>query len=38
MANEWLTFLAKFRKSHPKLKGKEVMVAAAAQYKKPKGK
>jgi len=36
MASAWLEFLAKFRKSHPKLKGKEVMKAAAVEYKKKK--
>ena len=35
MASEWLDFLAKFRKT--KLKGKEVMKAAAVEYKKKKG-
>lgn len=36
MASEWLDFLAKFRKS-TKLKGKEVMKAAAVEYRKKKG-
>lgn len=36
MASAWLEFLAKFRKSHPNLKGKDVMKAAAVEYKKKK--
>tara|TARA_R110002072_G_scaffold223_1_gene1640 strand:+ start:1045 stop:1308 length:264 start_codon:yes stop_codon:yes gene_type:complete len=36
MASAWLEFLAKFRKSHPDLKGKEVMKQAAVEYKKKK--
>ena len=36
MASAWLEFLAKFRKSHPKLKGKEVLKAAAVEYRKKK--
>ncbi len=35
--SEWLQFLAKWRKSHPDVKGKEVMKRAAAEYKKKKG-
>lgn len=35
--SEWMDFLAKFRKSHPELKGKEVMKKAAVEYKKKKG-
>ncbi len=37
MASEWMDFLAKFRKSHPELKGKEVMRKAAVEYRKKKG-
>lgn len=36
MANEWLDFLAKFRKSS-NLKGKEVLKKASIEYKKKKG-
>lgn len=36
MASEWLDFLAKFRKTS-KLQGKEVMKAAAVEYRKKKG-
>ena len=36
MASEWLDFLAKFRKT-TKLKGKDVMKAAAVEYRKKKG-
>jgi len=32
-----MDFLAKFRKSHPELKGAEVMKKASAEYKKKKG-
>ena len=35
--SEWLDFLAKWRKAHPKVKGKEVMKQAAAEYQKKKG-
>jgi len=35
--SEWLDFLAKFRKSHPELKGKEVMKKAGEEYRKKKG-
>jgi len=35
--SEWLDFLKKFRKSHPELKGAEVMKKASAEYKKKKG-
>tara|TARA_R100000149_G_scaffold60487_1_gene29702 strand:+ start:200 stop:460 length:261 start_codon:yes stop_codon:yes gene_type:complete len=37
MANEWMDFLAKWRKSHPNVKGAAVMKQAAAEYKKKKG-
>ena len=37
MANEWMDFLKKFRKSHPNMKGAEVMKKASAEYKKKKG-
>ena len=30
----WMTFLAKFRKDNPKLKGKEVMKKAGEAYRK----
>ena len=36
--NPWLYFLQAFRKSHPKLKGAQVMKAAAKAYKKSKRK
>jgi hypothetical protein len=35
--SEWLDYLQKWRKSHPDVKGKEVMKRAAAEYKKKKG-
>ena len=37
MANPWLTFLAKFRKSHPKLSMKMAMKQGAVAYRKSKG-
>jgi len=37
MANEWMDFLAKWRKAHPSVKGAAVMKQAAAEYKKKKG-
>jgi len=33
---EWTTFLAAWRKSHPKVTGKEVMKQAAVDYRKRK--
>ena len=33
MANPWISFLASFRKSHPKLKPKALFKAAARAYK-----
>ena len=38
MANPWLTFLASFRKSHPKLSMKAAMKTGAVAYRKQKGK
>ena len=38
MPNKWITFLAGFRKSHPKLSMKEAMRQGAVAYRKSKGK
>ena len=38
MANPWITFLATFRKSHPKLSMKAAMKEGAVAYRKQKGK
>jgi len=37
MANPWITFLASFRKSHPKLSMKAAMKQGAVVYRKQKG-
>ena len=37
MANKWIAFLAKFRKSNPKLSMKEAMKKGAVAYRKQKG-
>ena len=38
MANPWITFLASFRKSHPKLSMKAAMRDGAKAYRAQKGK
>jgi len=38
MANPWISFLASFRKSHPKLSMKAAMKQGAVAYRKQKGK
>ena len=38
MANPWITFLAKFRKSNPKLSMKAAMREGAKVYRSQKGK
>ena len=38
MANPWLSFLASFRKSHPKLSMKAAMKQGAVAYRAQKGK
>ena len=38
MANVWLSFLASFRKSHPKLSMKAAMKQGAVAYRAQKGK
>ena len=38
MANPWITFLATFRKSHPKLSMKAAMKKGALAYRSQKGK
>ena len=38
MANPWITFLATFRKSHPKLSMKAAMKQGAVAYRSQKGK
>ena len=35
--NPWLSFLAQFRKSHPKLSMREAMKSGAIAYRKQKG-
>ena len=37
MANPWISFLASFRKSHPKLSMKAAMKQGAVAYRKQKG-
>ena len=37
MSNKWISFLASFRKSHPKLSMKQAMKQGAVEYKKRKG-
>ena len=38
MANPWISFLASFRKSHPKLSMKAAMKQGAVAYRSQKGK